>query len=124
MMDSPTLLLILALAAIAIGFGASFFTRRFPSRSWVGILLLISTGLVWTLIEPRESSGPSNWPMLFYFWLSAPTAVVYSFRTRKNAPDKLPALAAFVGSFIIAALFLFTSAGVVMMAYEIFTHAI
>jgi hypothetical protein len=57
------------------------------------------------------------------FWIITPVAVVYSFRTRRHAPDHLPALAAFAGSFVIGGFYLFTLAGLVLLIYEIFSHA-
>ena len=81
-------------------------------RGWVGIVLLLAAGLAWAFIETGESSRPSNLPMFLTFLLLAPVAVVYSFRARRVAPDRRTALAAFVGSFIVAAFLLFMVTGI------------
>jgi hypothetical protein len=47
------------------------------------------------------------------FLFVAPVAVVYSFRARRRAPDRIVALAAFAGSFIVAAFWLFMVVGIV-----------
>jgi hypothetical protein len=122
-MDSLILFPLLSFAALAVGVTVAFFARRFPSHGWVAIILLLSAVLAWMRIDAGESSRPSSLPMSMLFWLTAPVAVVYSFRTRRHAPDRLPALAAFVGSFIIGGFFLFMLAGLTLWIYEIFTHA-
>ena len=123
-MDSLTLFPILSFAALVVGVSIVFFARGFPSRGWVGVVLLLVAAVAWMLIEAGESSRSSSLTMSMLFWLTAPIAVVYSFRARRHAPDRLPALAAFVGSFIIGGFFLFMLAGLVFWIYEIFTHAV
>jgi hypothetical protein len=44
---------------------------------------------------------------------------LYAFRSRKHAPDRLFANAAFIGSFVIAAALLFMLCGSAYMAYTI-----
>jgi cytochrome bd-type quinol oxidase subunit 2 len=51
--------------------------------------------------------------MFLTFLFVAPVAVTYSFRARKNAPDRLFALAAFAGSFILGAFLAFMLAGII-----------
>ncbi|MEI9865781.1 MAG: hypothetical protein WDN00_14750 [Limisphaerales bacterium] len=88
---------------------------------WRLVALAGSVGM--DVIDAGDSSHPSRLPMAILFGLIAPVAIVYSFRSRRHAPDKLTALAAFVGSFIIAGFFLFMLAGLALWIYEIFTHA-
>ena len=76
------------------------------------------------LIDAGESSRPSNLPMAILFGFVAPVAVVYSLRSRRHAPDRLTALAAFVGSFIIGGFFLFMLAGLCLLIFEICTHTL
>ena len=113
----------LSIAAFAVGVCIAFFARKISSRGWVAIILLLSAALVWMLIDGGDSSRASSLPMSLSFWIITPFAVVYSFRARRHAPDRLPALAAFVGGFIIGGFYLFTLAGLAMLVYEIFTHA-
>jgi|ERR1035437_628198 hypothetical protein len=122
-MDSLTLFPLLSFAALVVGVSIAFFARRFPSHGWLAIILLLSAALAWMRIDAGETSRPSSLLMSMLFWITAPVAVVYSFRARRHAPDRLPALAAFVGSFIIGGFFLFMFAGLVFWIYEIFTHA-
>jgi hypothetical protein len=53
------------------------------------------------------------------FTFFAPVAVIYAFRSRKVAPDRLFATAAFIGSFLIAAALLFMLFGSAYMAFTI-----
>src|SRR5882724_2396797 len=92
--------------SLAVGIFAAFFARKFPSRGWVGIVLLLVAGMALSLVEPGNSAGTTRSSMSILFLLVAPFAVVYSFRTKRHAPDRLPALAAFVGAFVISAAFL------------------
>jgi len=101
------------LAALAAGVVVSFFTHRAPMRGWIGVVLLLIASASWALIESGESSRPSNLSMFLTFLLVAPVAVVYSFRARRVAPDRVLALAAFIGSFVVAAFLLFMLAGIV-----------
>lgn len=82
-------------------------------RGWIGVVLLVVASASWALIESGDSSRPSSLPMFFTFLMVAPVAIVYSFRARRAAPDRVVALAAFVGSFVVAAFLLFILAGLV-----------
>lgn len=104
-------------AATIVGICTVPFARKVPSYGWVAITLLLLSALAFILIE--SGAGLSSLPMSMLFLFIAPTAVVYSFRARRHAPDRLTALAAFVGGFIIGGLFLFTLAGLVLLIYEI-----
>jgi hypothetical protein len=50
--------------------------------------------------------------MFVTFLFIAPIAVVYSIRARKAAPDRVAALAAFAGSFVVSGFLLFMVAGI------------
>ena len=113
---------ILSSAATVVGICTAPFARRVPSRGWVAVTLLLLSALAFILIE--AGAGLSSLPMSMLFLFIAPVAVVYSFRSRRHAPDRLPALAAFVGAFIIGGFFLFTLAGLVLLIYEILTTAV
>jgi hypothetical membrane protein len=78
-----------------------------------GVLLLLVASVAFVLIEPKEDSRPSHLSMFVAFLFLAPVAVVYSFRARRRAPDRLLALAAFAGSFVVASLWLFMLVGIV-----------
>jgi hypothetical membrane protein len=82
-------------------------------RGWVGVVLLLVASLAWALVEAGESSRPSSFPMFLTFLLVAPVSVVYSFRARRVAPDRVVALAAFAGSLVVAAFLLFMVVGLV-----------
>jgi|GEM_PF-5508234 hypothetical protein len=88
-------------------------------RGWVGVVLLLIAALAWSLIEGGESSRPSSLPPFLAFLLIAPIAIVYSFRARRVAPDRVAALAAFAGSFIIAAFLLFMMAGILYSLFAV-----
>jgi hypothetical protein len=114
---------IVSFAAMIAGVFGACFTHKAPSRGWIGVLLLLLAALAWMLIE-ADARSLSNLPMSVLFEFISPVAVVYSFRSRRHAPDKLIALAAFAGSFIIGALFLFISAGIVIWTVEVWAHRI
>ena len=109
--------------AMCAGVWGAFFTPKVPSRGWVGVVLLLLAALAWMLIDTGENSQSSSLPMTALFEFIAPIAIVYSFRSRRHAPDRLLALAAFVGSFIVGGFFLFMLAGLVFCFYLMFTHA-
>ena len=109
-MVSPRAFPFLGVAALVVGVVATAFVRRLPMRGWIGVALVLLSATAWALIEAGSSSSITMF-MLFLF--SAPVAVVYSFRARRLAPDRVPALAAFVGSFIIGAFLLFMLSGIV-----------
>ena len=112
-MTSLRTLQVLGLAAVSVGVALSFVSRRAPLRGWVGVVLLLVAALAWAFIDSGESSRPSSLPMFLVFLLLTPIAVVYSFRARRSAPDRVAAMAAFVGSFVVAAFLLFMVAGIV-----------
>jgi hypothetical protein len=120
-MDSLRIFPIVSFAAIVAGLVGAYFAPKAPSRGWIGISLLLLAALAWIGIEASTRSL-SSLPMSVLFEFISPFVVVYSFRSRRHAPDKLAALAAFAGSFIIGAFFLFISAGVVFWLFEICTH--
>ena len=111
-MTSLRTLQVLGLASVAIGIALSTVARRAPMRGWVGVILLLVAALTWAFIDAGESSRPSSMPMFLAFLLVAPVAIVYSFRARRAAPDRVVATAAFVGSFVVAAFLLFMVAGI------------
>jgi hypothetical protein len=80
-------------------------------RGWIGVVLLVVAAASWALIESGESSQPSSLPMFLTFLLIAPVAIVYSFRARRLTPDRVVALVAFVGSFVVGAFLLFMLEG-------------
>jgi hypothetical protein len=112
-MTSLRALQVFGLAALAAGVLVALFVHRAPKRGWVGVVLLLVASGAWALIESGESSRPSSLPMFIAFLFVAPVAVVYSFRARKAAPDRVVALAAFIGAFIVSAFLLFMIAGIV-----------
>lgn len=112
-MDSLPTLQILGLAAVAVGVAIAILSRRAPARGWVGVVLLLVAALAWALIDAGESSPSPSLPMFLTFLLVAPVAVVYSFRARRVAPDRVAALAAFAGLFFVAAFLLFMIFGIV-----------
>jgi hypothetical protein len=112
-MVSPRAFPIFGLVALAVGIIVAVFLRRVPKRGWVGIALVLVSAVAWAFIESGESSRPSSLPMFLMFLFIAPVAVVYAFRARRAAPDRVAALAAFVGSFIVGAFLLFMLAGIV-----------
>lgn len=82
-------------------------------RGWIGVVLLVIASASWALIQSGESSRPPSLAMFVTFLLVGPVAVVYAFRARRVAPDRIFALAAFGGSFVVAAFLLFMLAGIV-----------
>jgi uncharacterized membrane protein len=122
-MDSLTAFTIWSFAASIIGVFIAFFVRRLPSHGWVAILLLLTATLAWMRIDSGESSHPTSLLMSMLFCITAPVAAVYSFRARRHAADRLVALAAFVGGFIIAGFYLFMLAGLFFWTYEIFSRS-
>jgi hypothetical protein len=76
-------------------------------------LVLILSALFWAVSEPGESAADTRTWTLPCFMFTAPIAVIYSFRARKLAPDRLLARAAFFGSFVIGAALLFMLCGLV-----------
>jgi len=91
----------------------SFFTQRAPRRGWVGVLLLLIASVALMLVDPKEDWRPSRLSMFLTFLFVAPVAGVYSFRARRLAPDRVIALAAFAGSFIVAAFWLLMVVGII-----------
>ena len=109
--DLPTIQFC-GLAAVAFGITTGFLFRRAPKRGWVGVLLLLVASLAWSRIDSGETAEPSSLGMTVTFLALSPIAVIYSFRARRNAPDKLFASAAFIGSFVVGAFLLFMIAGI------------
>jgi hypothetical protein len=98
------------LAALAAGLVIAFCVRRLPVRGWVGVLLLLSASISFVLIDSEGPPNLAHLAMLLIFLFIAPIAVVYAFRVRRRAPDRVVATAAFVGSFLVAPLWLFFAA--------------
>ena len=114
-------LLAMTFVPFIVGVTVSLFAHRVPRRGWIGLLLILLSGLLWGLIEPSDSSAPERLWTLPCFTFFAPVAVIYAFRSRKVAPDRLFAKAAFIGSFLIAAALLFMLFGSAYMAFTINT---
>src|ERR1035438_2043510 len=106
------------LASLAIGIVCARLTYRLPKRGWLGVTFLVVSALAWALIDRDGGSPTSSLPMFTAFLFVAPIAVVYSFRARRAAPDRTVALAAFVGSFLVAAFLLFMLAGLVFFFFS------
>jgi len=96
-MTSLRTLQMLDFAALAVGVVLAILSHRFPKRGWIGVLLLLAACLACALINVGDSSQPTHLWMVVAFLVIAPIAVVYSFRARRVAPDRVPALAAFAG---------------------------
>ena len=92
---------------------AGVFLRGVPMRGWIALALLLLSALIWTFSEPRDSSASERTWLLPCFTFIAPLAVIYSFRARKHAPDRMLSRTAFIASFVIAAAFLFMLAGMI-----------
>ena len=103
--------------ALAVGLIVSIISSRAPKRGWVGIVLLLVSALAWTLIETGESS--TNLSMIAAFMLISPVAIVYSFRSRRLAPDRAVAKAAFAGSFLVLAFLLYMIAGIIVTFFAV-----
>src|SRR5688500_8082684 len=112
-MTSLTTLQVFGLAALAVGAVGAFFTDRAPMRGWIGVVLYFVSSGALALIDSEVSSRPSSLLMLLTFLIVGPVSVAYSFRARRLAPDRVVALAAFAGSFVVAAFLLFMLAGMV-----------
>lgn len=92
---------------------AGTLVRRVPLRGWMAALLLILSALFWAVSEPSESAADTRTWTLPCFMFTAPIAVIYSFRARKLAPDRLLTRAVFFGSFVLGAALLFMLCGLV-----------
>jgi hypothetical protein len=82
-------------------------------RGWVAALLLIVSALFWSVSEPDDNSADTRAWTLPCFMFTAPIALIYSFRARKLAPDRLLARAAFFASFVVGAALLFMLCGLI-----------
>ena len=122
-MVSPKAYLVISFAAAIIGLFGFFPARIVPSRGWIAVLMLLLVTLALILIDAGDSSSPSRLSMSLVFCLCSPFAVVYSFRARRHAPDKLAGLAAFVGAFIVGIFFLLMLGTAAYYVFEIFTNA-
>lgn len=109
------------LLSLVFGIIGAFFSRRLPARGWAGVLLLIVAASFWIEIDNSNIyEDPSNEWYLGAFMALAPIACYYSFRIRRHAPDRLVALAAFAGSFLILTVLLFMIAGLLMALALVF----
>ena len=111
-MTSLRAIQVFGFAALAGGIIVAFLIRRVPMRGWAGVVLLMIASGAWALIDQRDDSQPSSLPMFIAFLFVSPIAIVYSFRARRLAPDRVIARAAFAGSFLVAAFLLFMTAGI------------
>jgi len=105
--------IIIAPVSFVVGIVAGIFIRKIPMRGWVAVLLLILSALCWTFSEPNDSAVNERTWLLPCFMFIAPVAIIYSFRARKSAPDRLFARAAFFASFLIAIALLFMLFGMI-----------
>jgi hypothetical protein len=112
-------LLAMTFAPFILGVAVSIFAHKVPKRGWVGLLLVLFSGLFRGLTEPSDNSAPERLWTLSCFTFFAPIAVIYAFRSRKVAPDRLLANAAFVGSFLVSAALLFMLFGSIYMAFTL-----
>ena len=114
-----SLALVLFLAGVIVG----ALVRRVPMRGWIAVSLLLFSALLWTLSEPSDSSAPERVWTLPCFSFVAPIAVIYSFRIRRHAPDRIFATAALVGACIIAIALIFTLCSAAYVLYLTFFAA-
>jgi len=112
---------IYGLTAFSIGLFAAICLRRAPARGWVAIILQLVAAGAWSLIESTDNSRDPSIIMLMIFMGIAPIAIVYSWRARKTAPDRLTALAALVGSFLLSAFLLLMLGGIIYTIFEMNT---
>jgi hypothetical protein len=122
-MISSKAYLFISFAAAIVGIICACYARKVPSRGWVAVLMLLSVTLASILIDAGNSSSSSHLSMSLIFCLCSPFAVVYSFRSRRHAPDRLAGLAAFVGAFIVGGLFLLMLGTAAYYVFLICTHA-
>ena len=106
---------VFGLVALGAGFLVASFSRRAPMRGWVGVALLLVASLAWAFIDSGEDPEISSLPMFLTFLFTSPISIVYSFRARRVAPDRLTALAAFAGSFVVSTFLLFMVAGILYL---------
>jgi phosphatidylserine synthase len=106
------------MAGILVG----VFFRGVPLRGWIALILLFLSALTFVFSEPSDSSKDDRlWPLVSFMFF-APLAVIYSFRARKTAPDRMLARSAFVASFLIASFLLFMIFGTVFSVVLIISH--
>jgi hypothetical protein len=113
------MLQIAGLAALSAGIVVAFLMGRVPKRGWVGVMLLLVASGAWSLIDSAESSRPSSLSMFVTFLFVAPVAIVYSFLARRSAPDRIVALAAFIGACVVLAFLLFMMAGLIYSLFVV-----
>lgn len=106
MSNTGYLILFLIVLGFAIaGTVLGCLTARLPMSGKLALALLVipvaclSSGN----LEHRGQIG--EWLSMFFFALSAPVCVLYSFHARQRAPDRRLALAAFVGAIVMALFF-------------------
>lgn len=113
--------LALVVSSLVAGIFAACFVHRLPSRGWVGIVLVLTTVFGMTTGDNGGYVFSTLMSMLFAF--TAPIASVYSFRARRRAPDRLAALAAFVGGIIISGFILIILGVGVFQICRMLVHA-
>jgi len=118
-MTSLRTLQVLGLVAVGFGIMLSVVSRRVPMRGWVGVVLLLVAAVTWACIDSENTSRPTSLPMYLSFLLLSPVAVVYSFRARRVAPDHVAAVAAFMGSFVVAVFLLFMVVGILASLFAL-----
>ena len=119
--DQQKLHLALVVSSLVAGISAACFVHRLPSRGWVGIVLVLAAVFGLTMGGSGDYFFSTLMAMLFSFM--APIAPVYSFRARRRAPDRLAALAAFVGGIIISGFILILLVVGVFQICRMLVHA-
>jgi cytochrome bd-type quinol oxidase subunit 2 len=107
---------IFGFVSLALGIILAFCLWRAPSRGWVGVALVLAASLCFALSDTGDSTREKSLPLMLMFFVLAPVAVVYSFRARRVAKDRIWANAAFVGSFVVGIMLLFCLAGLIYFA--------
>ena len=81
--------------------------------------MLLSATASFVLIDSEGSPNLAHLAMLLIFLFIAPVAVAYVFRARRRAPDRVVAMAVFVGSFLVASLWLFFAASFIVSMFAL-----
>lgn len=97
---------IVILGAIVAGFLLAALTRRLPMFGWIGLVLLFVATLSCGVFVSESSSQNLSLVTLIIFMIFAPIGVIYSVRAYSSAPDRITVTVAFIGSIVVAALFI------------------
>ena len=96
---------ILAISACGLGIAVAVWSRHLPMRGWLALGLGGLSGLLWGLmIGTTEHASPPPIALQIIFLAIAPVTVVYSFVSRRLAPDRIAARIAFFSSIVVAVL--------------------